>query len=120
MSTLVKAKKKSMNPLADWPGGAKPNTAENLNKNIVEARKRWDVCIAKKSTAWQKVMESSEVGFIQPVTQWRDEAEKEGAIAVKLERLMELWEQRLAELRVTAPVAPKAAAITYHNPSPWS
>lgn len=120
MSTLVKARKKSNNPLADWPGGAKPNTAENLNKNIVEARKRWDVCIARKSIAWQKVMENSESGFIQLLTQWRDEAEKEGAIAVKLEKLMELWEHRLAELRVSAPVAPKSSGITYHNPSPWS
>lgn len=112
--------KKSNNPLANWPGGAKPSTAENLQKNIKEAKARHEVCMAKKSAAWHRVMEASRDGFIQYVTQYRDEADKEGVIAIKLERLIEFWEHRLDEVKV-APVAARAtSSIVYHNPDPWT
>lgn len=113
------AAKKSTSPLANWPGGAKPNTVEGLLKNIAEAKKRHEVCMARKSMAWNKVMENSRDGFIQYVVQYREEADKEGGIAIKLEKLIELWEHRLDEVRVTPAPARVSSTITYHNRSPW-
>lgn len=114
------AAKKSTSPLANWPGGARPTTAENLLKNIKEAKKRHEVCMAKKSVAWHKVMENARDGFLQFVVQYREEADKEGAVAIKLEKLIELWELRLEEARIApAPARRVSSSITYHNPSPW-
>jgi hypothetical protein len=111
---------KSKSPLANWPGGAKPKTVENLTRNIKEARARLEVAVATKSAAWNKVMETSSEGFIQFVTQYRDEAEKAGTLAIKLEALIEIWEHKLAEARTRpAPVKPKSTTYFTSNPSPW-
>jgi hypothetical protein len=111
---------KSKSPLAGWPGGAKPQTVDALEKNIKEARARLEVAIATKSAAWNKVMEGAIEGFIQYVTQYRDEAEKQGVLAVKLEALIEIWEHKLAEAG-TRPKPVKVKSSTYyaHNPPPW-
>lgn len=114
------ADKKSKSPLAGWPGGAKPQTVDALEKNIKEGKARLEVAIATKSANWNQVMELSLEGFIQKVTHYRDEAEKAGVLAVKLEALIELWERKLEEAHVR-PEPVKATSSPYYtsNPSPW-
>jgi transposase len=93
---------------------------ENLTRNIKEARARLEVAMATKSAAWLQVMESSEEGYLQKIVGWRDEAEKAGTLAIKLEALIEIWEHKLAEVRTRpAPVKPKSTTYFTSNPSPW-
>jgi hypothetical protein len=113
--------KKPVNPLAAWPGGAKPKTVEALQKNLKTANQRLEEAILRKSSAWARVMANSEEGFVQYLVQYREEAEKESKLAAKLEKLINAWQVLLDDLRTKpAPVAKSSSSIIYHNPSPWA
>lgn len=92
--------KKPKTPLGGWPGGANPKTVNDINTNLKEARARLEQCLAEKSTHWKWCHEHAMEGFIQLMVFHREEAEKWGTFAVKLEAMIEQWERRKYELSI--------------------
>jgi hypothetical protein len=116
------AAKKTTNPLAAWPGGANPKTAEGFQKNLTEARKRLDDCMAKKSALWGQVMEGAEDGFLQKIVGFRDQAEKFGQLEIKLGKYIRKWEEGARDFATSELMQEQRRTdsfMVYHNPPPW-